>query len=748
MSRPLELLAPAGNIENYFAALEAGADAVYVGAPGFNARNLAKDLQLEEIGAMIRYCHGRGKKLYIAANSLILERELPRIIESLALLETLEPDALIIQDLGLIQLVRRHFPRLKLHASTLTTAHNSEAVKTFTRLGCERVVLARELTLKEIAAISAATDAELEVFIHGAMCFSYSGLCLFSSFLGGKSGLRGRCVQPCRRAYATSGKGKKGGPGRSGGAYLFSMNDLTGLEAIPALREAGVASLKIEGRLRSAHYVRTVVAAYRMALDADPGDFHKVLPQAAGLVLQAMSRKITCGYFLSPQPPDAITPYHSGNIGLHLGRAESVKPAGEAFVCTVSLKENLQLGDRLRLHLEPSGERLAFTLKELRLGNEAVERAAAASMVRIALPAGYRHAKGDCLDLYKIDSGRSGKVETGDLAIAAVKKDLAKARLRLARRIQSIVWEAWESGIRKDIQEQTGQKRQQGGPIGVRSKKAGAPAKMPLEWWLKTDSLKTLQAKLPFSPDRFLLTYEKVLVGQAGQIKRLLGGRVRDAIWALPPVIMEQDLAKCRKQLALLIRSGFKCFQLGHISQAELFIGERVHLAADYTFNLLNNQAVVTAGQAGVEAAQLSIEADREALRELIQGYKKTGVQAASKEAARRNIRLGLTVYGSPALYTARLAAPHFPYDRPVVSPKGEAFVIRKKEGYTQTHPLRPFSLLPYLVELRNMGLDYAVVDIAGEQMGGRSLQELHERLAGTGRYAKLPTFNYLGRLE
>ena len=696
---------------------------------------------------MIRYCHAREKKLYVAANSLLLERELPQVIETLALLETLGPDALIVQDLGLIQLVQKHFPRLKMHASTLMTAHNSLAVQTLSRLGCERVVLARELTLKEIGSICARTDVEIEIFIHGAMCFSYSGLCLFSSFLGGKSGLRGRCVQPCRRAYTTSGKGKKGGREKSG-AYLFSMNDLTGLAAIPALKEAGVTSLKIEGRLRSAHYVRTVVQAYRLAMDATSEEFQNVLPQAEVLVEKAMSRKITSGYFFSPQPPEAITPYHSGNIGLHLGRAQCVMPAGAVFACTVSLKENLQVGDRLRLHMEPSGERLAFTLKELRLGNEPVERAVSANLVRIVLPATYHHAKGDSLDLYKIDSGKTGKVEIGDLQIGAVKKDLGKSRLRLAKRIQSITWDAWESGIRKDIQEQVGQKRPQVSTGGSRQKKAGTSAKMPLDWWLRTDSLKTLQGKLPFSPDRFVLAFEKGLTGQAGQIKRLLGGRIRDVIWALPPVIMEQDLAKNHKQISLLIRSGFKCFQLGHISQTELFVGQRVHLSADYSLNLLNNQAVVMAGQTGFESVQLSIEADREALRELIQGYKKTGVQAAGKEAVRRSTQVGLTVYGSPALYTARLAAAHFSYDRPIVSPKGEPFVIRRKDGYTQTHPLRPFSLLPYLVELKNMGLDYVVVDISGEPMGGRSVQELHERLIGSGRYAKMSTFNYLGKLE
>jgi len=152
--RTFELVAPAGNRENFFAAINAGADAVYVGAPGFNARSLARDLQLEEIGAMIEYCHAEKKKVYIAANSLVLEKELSHVIKTLSILQKLEPDALIIQDLGIINLIRQYFPDLKLHASTLMTAHNSDSVKFLASLGCELVVLARELTLKEITAIS------------------------------------------------------------------------------------------------------------------------------------------------------------------------------------------------------------------------------------------------------------------------------------------------------------------------------------------------------------------------------------------------------------------------------------------------------------------------------------------------------------------------------------------------------------------------------------------------------------------
>jgi U32 family peptidase len=266
----VELLAPAGNAATFGAALDGGADAIYVGAPGFNARNLSRDLRLEEIAAMISTCRRLGKKLFVAANSLVLEDELPQVIELLALLRELRPDGLIVQDLGLLRLARRYFPELPLHSSTLMLAHNHQAVRYLAELGCRRVVLARELTVKEIGAIAARRgDTEIEVFIHGAMCFSYSGLCLFSSYLGGKSGLRGRCVQPCRRGFGEVGRGrgdKEGGASR----YLFSMNDLSALEILPELLDTGITSLKIEGRQRSATYVEKVVGAYRRVLDASP----------------------------------------------------------------------------------------------------------------------------------------------------------------------------------------------------------------------------------------------------------------------------------------------------------------------------------------------------------------------------------------------------------------------------------------------------------------------------------------------
>lgn len=735
----IELLAPVGSIETFRAAIDAGADAVYVGAPGFNARNPARELRLEEIGAMIRRCRSEKKKLYIAANSLVLEKELPMVIETLALLQELRPDALIVQDLGLIRLIREYFPKLKLHASTLMLAHNSDAVEFLAQLGCERVVLAREMTLKEIASISAVKgDTELEIFVHGAMCFSYSGLCMFSSYLGGKSGLRGRCVQPCRRGY-TTGK-------QSGSRYLFSMNDLNGLEAVPALREAGISSLKIEGRLRSAHYVRSVIGAYRLVLDAVPGEEENALAEAQELIEQSMSRKTSAGYFFTPQPAEAITFHHSGNMGIHLGRFSTVRKVGQETTCKFVLKSNLAVGDRLRLHIEPSGERVALRLKKLFVLGEQCEKAVAGSKVSIALPSGLVVKAGGRVEVYVVDgaSRNESPAESG-LQIGQIKQEIEGKRRHLEETTSEVVRKVCSTG-REDVYVEAA-KKGHGGKQRSPKQKPTAAKKMVLEWWLKTDSLKVLFGEAPFTPDRYLLSFNKQLLSQVGQIKKTLGRKARMIAWALPPLILENDLPRYRKQIRLLLRSGFRSFQIGHVSQVLLFGREKVHLFADYTTNLLNNQAVALMAEVGIDAVQAVIESDREALSGMLAGCRNIDRSVPNENWARR-IPVGLTVYGAPALYTSRLAAKHFQYERQILSPRDEPYFIRKTEGLTQIFPERPFSLLPYMQELKEMGMNYVVVDITGGGTSKRDHLTLQERLDNSGKYSKLSTFNYLGTLE
>ncbi len=743
----MELLAPAGNTENFLAAMDAGADAVYVGAPALNARNLARDLRLEEIFSMVQYCHANNKKIYLAANSLIREQDLSQAIETLAYLDSMETDGLIVQDLGLVRLIREYFPRIQLHASTLLSANNSLSLDGFHSMGFERVVLARELTLKEIETLCSQSNVEIEVFVHGAMCFSYSGLCLFSSFLGGKSGLRGKCVQPCRRNYKwqnnRSGKTSSRSHNRKQikattgkGQYLFSMNDLSALEVVPALQDAGVNSLKIEGRLKSAHYVSNIVKAYRIVMDASQDDFPQALQQANTLSNRAMGRKSASGYFLSPQPADAITPYHSGNTGDYLGRLGATKVFENRLYAKITLKEALSQGDRLRIHGEPSGERKAFTLKELRLGNDAVQEASTGDKVQILIPDWQFYQSSKRIDVYRVDVKKDG------LRPDAILPDVQKSRTvlselyqnqkdRVALIIDEIASPLTEEEMPKIVNPKIFIKK--------KSKKIHKRIKAPLDLWLRADSAKLFFTQLPFVPARYLLPITKNNMSQTGQLKRYLGRRIRDLTWCLPPVLFEGEQVKLKKNIQSLMRSGFRSFQLGHITQFTLFQDEqRVYLCSDYTVSVLNSQAMSFMEEGGFEAVQVSIESDKDILVNLITRYRRM----------HSDLQIGITAYGAPALFTARLDPEHFHYNKTLSSPKNEEFLIVKKDNVTTTIPVRPFSLLPYLFELKSAGLGYAIIDLSNIHPGKKELEELSERLSGSGKYSKLPTFNYLGSLE
>jgi putative protease len=424
MEKP-ELLAPAGSINVFERAIEAGADAVYIGAPALNARAQSRNFSMAEIGAMVAFAHAKGVKLYLATNSLLKEDEIHQALATLAMLEELQPDALIIQDLGIYHLCRKYFQHLRLHASTLLGAHNSLVVHQFEKMGFERVVLARELTIKEIGTIAKNSTAQLEVFVHGALCFSYSGLCLFSSYLGGKSGLRGRCVQPCRRRYQWKQQGEKPG-------YYFSMNDLSGIDHVSELMKAGVASLKIEGRLRSAHYVSSVVRAYRMVIDAD-AEKRNILDDAKELLKQAMGRKTSQAFFSITESNEPISPYHSGNIGMYLGQAG--KGTGRGKVSLV-LKQPLQVGDRLRLHQEDTGERVAFTLRNVTKNGRKISQAEPGDVLVLEVPAVVK--TGD--SLYKVDSRTAREAEKVQPTIhpRQFNQDIKKLQQKTKKKVQAI----------------------------------------------------------------------------------------------------------------------------------------------------------------------------------------------------------------------------------------------------------------------------------------------------------------------
>ena len=267
MKKP-ELLLPVGTREMLIAAVNNGADAVYFGVPHWNARGRTEDFSFDDVEEMITYARKRGVRTFLAMNVLVFERELQNLPEFLEKLISLKPDAFIIQDIGLARLIRAIAPNQEIHASTQMTLSCAEGIGLVKSIGFNRAVLARELSLKEIAAIKAATDLELEVFIHGALCVSYSGQCLTSENFGGRSANRGQCAQSCRLPYHIFVDGQE--YRKTEAKYLFSPHDLCSLPNLEELESIGVDSLKVEGRLKSPEYVAAVSKAYRKALDKIP----------------------------------------------------------------------------------------------------------------------------------------------------------------------------------------------------------------------------------------------------------------------------------------------------------------------------------------------------------------------------------------------------------------------------------------------------------------------------------------------
>ncbi len=324
-----ELLAPAGSPASLRAAVAAGADAVYLSGKRFGARRFAANFSLPEISEALRFAHLNGVRVYVTVNTLIHDRELAGVADYLVWLYTEGADAVLVQDTGIASLAREIVPDLPLHASTQMTIHTTGGVLWAAEQGFSRVVLARELPLAEICAIAEGTRQSgvgLEVFIHGALCSSYSGQCLLSSLIGGRSGNRGMCAQPCRKPYelVTARRDEYGRPDRisvvpSPGPYLLSPKDLCTYRHLPELVAAPVVSLKIEGRMRSPEYVAIVVSTYRRALDAIAAGGWRPEPEAEQDLLLAFNRGFTGGYLFGDRHKALMARDAPDNRGICIG---------------------------------------------------------------------------------------------------------------------------------------------------------------------------------------------------------------------------------------------------------------------------------------------------------------------------------------------------------------------------------------------------------------------------------------------
>lgn len=331
-----ELLAPAGSKESLVAAINAGADAVYLGGSRFGARNYAENFDQSALRDAVQYAHIRGVRVYVTVNTLVRGSELPDTARFILFLYGAGVDAILVQDIGVASLAREIAPGLPLHASTQMTVYNREGVAWAREQGFSRVVLARELTLGEISEIASAPECHgvgLEIFVHGALCYSYSGQCLLSSMIGGRSGNRGMCAQPCRKSYSWV-SGPKDTYARPLSLsktqwkeqYLLSTKDLCGYRDLTSIIKAPVESLKIEGRMRSPRYVSTVVSVYRTAIDAIAGGKWEPLKVEEEELALAFNRDFTRGYLMDARHNEIMSRDHPDHRGILVGTVTAYNP--------------------------------------------------------------------------------------------------------------------------------------------------------------------------------------------------------------------------------------------------------------------------------------------------------------------------------------------------------------------------------------------------------------------------------------
>lgn len=746
-----ELLAPAGSLEAFFAAMEKGADAVYAGLREFSARAKAKNFSLPQMERMVAYAHGLGRKVYITLNTLVKEEELPQLVETLAALETMGADAVILQDMGVARLIRDHFPGLPRHASTQMTIHNLPGARMLRDMGFERVVLARELHIDDIGRITRESGVEIECFIHGALCFAISGQCYFSSFLGGHSGNRGRCAQPCRRHYRH--RGKEG--------YFFSTNDLSAVDLIPDLAAAGVASLKIEGRMKSAEYVASVVEAYRLVLDAPERKRADAAARAKEILKLSFGRVPTKGFMASRTPTDIAIPTLRGATGRFLGEVKSVR--GDRL--TFETKDRLFVGDRVRVQPKSDMAGKAFTVKDIFIGKERVKSARERSIVTVVSPftfkvgdavfkvsseTAFTMSENACLK--RLDAVKPGKIpcnlelslagETLHIAARAAgaafaaefpvgtlepstTSDMAGVlRAQFSRTGETpfellglaapgfppvLIPPARLKDIRRDFYRRFGEQ------VAVRIAKHRAEArKLALaslvppghqrretkaEVTVRIEHLRDTAILRQQGVDAVILPVSRANIHQIPLAARKLRGDEGRIIWHLPFIIFDAEIPFYEEAIALLMGQGFRRFELSNLSHFAFFAGRDAELTTDYRLFSLNTQAIMAWHELGVTTATLYIEDDVENMTALL--------------AAPVPVRRRVLVYGGVPAMTTRVAIKGVKGDAPLVSDRGEEYEVAVRGDLTTITPAIRFSVTHFRSRLQEAGCGSFVVDLS-----------------------------------
>lgn len=737
-----ELLAPAGSIESFFAAMEAGADAVYCGLHDFSARAKAKNFTLAEMENLCAYAHKMGRKLYIPLNTLIKEDELPRLCDVLEGIAHCQPDGLIIQDLGVYRLVHRLFPEIPIHGSTQMAVHNSAGVQMLEKLGFERAVLARELSLPEIKQIRAETSLELEHFIHGALCYSISGHCLFSSLLTGRSGNRGGCSQPCRRSYEQNKQQQ----------FTFSTADFESRAHLPQLAENGVMSFKIEGRMKSAEYVWHVVTAYRAILDCQRSDLPQTIHSAEKILGKSGGRQTSSG-FLTGKHHTILRPHQKGGIGIPAGRVKEV--TGKTLSFTTAI--NLHIGDKLRIQPASDQAGCAFTLREFKVGKNSPKQAKKGQTLSVHPPFSHRFTAGD--HIFKISTGRGFTLSEEacrrrlsttkttptpvTLIIACTTEQLTittTSPTTLTRTYPVTTYPAEKSPLNLVTLERNFKKTAHQGlqlagisatdlaPVVIKPSElkkirrdfyAKLSAEIQTEQRIKKNRRKeTLLRELSVekvdeqqaAPQLFIQTDKphadlledpglNLILPVATELDQ--ENSTRKIIWDIPAIIYAGAWQKIQAEIAHKRALGQQRFRLNNIGHFRLFTqANDLQLMAGPMLYALNHQAILALQELGIEQFSTSPEDDRVNINAISKGLKQLIVQ----------------IYGKVALMTSRIplsqASP--------ISSKTEKFKPLSANGLTYLRPTIPFSLTGHLQDLPASGVSGYLIDLRGHARAER----------------------------
>lgn len=706
----VELLAPAGNIESLDAAIGEGADAVYLGLKSFNARLRTTNFAWNQFEAAVESLHRQNKKIYVTVNTVCEERETERLYRFLSYLNEVRPDGLIVQDYAVMRMAQEFFPNLELHASTQMNVESSNAVRLLQGNGIKRMVLARELGLSEIKKIKQETGAELEVFVHGALCVSESGLCLFSSFLGGKSANRGMCTQACRRFYTAEV------PGGIKQGYYFSPCDLELIEQIPDLIEAGVDSFKIEGRMKSAEYVGSVVSAYRYVIDHYKEDKKGAIAAGKRMLASDFARTKTSYWYGFKDLEDGVdnaaskilNPDQAGGTGIYLGKIASTKPADKELIEAIrqtaapgTLGEQLRIqmanlkggsydpdpGDSIRLHKKDDTGRVSHKVRTVEIDEKAEKR-------WIDIPAGF--STGDEVYLLQIKSGskRYSRV---------LPNDIGRYRKQPKDELLPIL----------DVT-----------PVAQKEL-----AYFPEGIYTQVSSIPDVFAVQGLNPVRVIIEYNSETSYDLLNHKTVLPFSKKQIYISLDPFCSAAQEDQLNAELMSLIEDGYTQFVVNNIAHIQMLKDKKVCMIAGPYLYTFNRWAVSWLENQNIGAFVMPYENSRRNLEQTFDANVRS--------------RVLVPVFAYPALFRMRFKLPS-DYDFTYFEDKeGSVFKVNSTKDGSFVMPESPFSILDKVSFLRNSGFKKLLIDFSKTKVNRSQIKAISTSLTKAVSLPEVSRFNW-----